>query len=222
MRHVCFRLGGDRPAPAAGVEPLQLGSRAAVAMAEALQVFACGEESAALAFQHLADTRAEAAASAALAHIAGEEAAHEALLLGLREALPPPARDPALRRALIGFYHGLAFEDPGRHLGSIAALDSAVCTIVAAMLARGRPLAREPRVHAVFARIRREEAAHVNISRRLASALAAPAALRDTAAQTRAGLVGVLALRGAAFEDLGVDPDWLFARLRHVPSRLFA
>lgn len=191
-------------------------------MAEVMQVFACGEESAALAFQRLADTRAEAATSAALAAIAAEEAVHEDLLRGLRDALPPPVRDHALRRALVGFYHGLASDDAGRHLGSIAALDSGVCTIVAAMLAGGRPLAREPRVHAVFSRIRHEEAGHVRVSRRLARELGHPGALREAAVRTRCGLVDVLALRAAAFEDMGVDPDRLFARLRVSPARLFA
>ena len=173
-------------------------------------MFACGEESAAIAFGQLAGSRADAATRDALSVIAAEEAAHEELLRGLRSSLPDPARDRERRRALFRFYHGLAQDDLGRHLGGIAALDSAVCTIVALLRAHA-PLAREPRVAAAFGRIRREEAGHVRLSRSLARELAGRGALAAAAERTRLGLVELLSLRGAAFDVLGADPDRLFA-----------
>lgn len=225
MCQVCFRLPEaplGLPAGPQAAPPLRLGSCEAEALSEVLQVFACGEESAAIAFGQLADSRADAATRDALSAIAAEEAAHEELLRGLRSGLPEPARDRALRRALFRFYHGLAQDDPGRHLGGIAALDSAVCTIVAALLRARAPLAREPRVAAAFGRIRREEAGHVRLSRGLARELAGRGALAAVAERTRLGLVEVLSLRGTAFDVLGADPDRLFADLRRAPPGLFA
>lgn len=230
-RQVCFRVpereaeDAARPAqPSGGAVPpgLRFGSRQAEALAEVLQVFACGEESAALAFAHLAGSSAEAVTSAALSVIADEETAHEGLLRGLREALPEPRQDPGLGRALVRFYGGLGQPEAGRHLAGIASLDSAVCGIVAALLRDGAPVALEPRVSAVFGRIRREEAGHVRLSRGLARDLAGRGAAEDVAERTRSGLVDVLALRGAEFDLLGVDPDRLFAHLRRTPSSLFA
>ena len=134
MRQVCFRLPGgaaELALDAASSQPLRLGSREAEALAEVLQVFACGEESAAIAFGHLAGTAAaDAPVRDALSVIAAEEEAHEALLRGLRSGLPEPAHDRVLRRALVRYYHGLAQDDPGLHLAGIASLDSAVCTII--------------------------------------------------------------------------------------------
>lgn len=225
MRQVCFRLPEAPlrlPASPQAPEPLQLGSRKAEALSEVLQVFACGEESAAIAFGQLAGSRADAATRDTLSVIAAEKAVHEELLRGLRSGLPEPARDRTLRRALFRFYHGLAQDDPGRHLGGIAALDSAVCTIVAALLRARAPLAREPRVAAAFGRIRREEAGHVRLSRGLARELAGRGALAAVAERTRLGLVEVLSLRGAVFDVLGADPDRLFADLRRTPPGLFA
>ncbi|HEY0207148.1 MAG TPA: hypothetical protein VGC15_23720 [Acetobacteraceae bacterium] len=226
VRQICFRLPGTdvrhpHPDMAPG-QPLRLGSREAEALAEVLQVFACGEESAAIAFAHLAGTSADAPVRDALSVIAAEETAHEALLRGLRSGLPEPARDRVLRRTLVRYYHGLAQDDPGRHLGGITSLDSAVCTIIAALLRPGAPLAREPRVAAAFGRIRREEAGHVRLSRRLAVDLSGREALGAVAERTRLGLVQVLALRGGAFDVLGADPDRLFAELRRTPPGLFA
>jgi hypothetical protein len=87
-----------------------------------------------------------------------EELIHEGLLRGLRGALPAPAPDRELRRALLRFYHGIAQADVGLHLASIAALDSAVCLILAALLEADRVLAQQPAANAIFRRIHRDEA----------------------------------------------------------------
>src|SRR4029077_8107172 len=118
---VCFRLADVAPAvPLTGL--LRLGDAQAEALSELLQVFACGEESAALAFARLGASPLEDAARRALARVAEEELIHEGLLRGLRGALPAPAPDKELRRALLRFYHGIAQADIGLHLASIAAL----------------------------------------------------------------------------------------------------
>jgi hypothetical protein len=192
---------------------LRLGSAQAEALSELLVVFACGEESAALAFGHLADAKAAERARAALRLVAKEEMVHDRLLRQLRGALPVPGHDPELRMAQVRFYGNIRYLDVGQHLAAIAALDSAVCIILSGVLQHGRPLAREPMVRSIFARIRREESRHVRLSRGLATALAPRAAAREVAVLARLGLVEILARRADALERLQVDPDRLFTRL---------
>jgi len=220
-RQICFRLADAAPAaPPPG--PLRLGDAQAEALSELLQVFACGEESASLAFARLGGAPLEDAARCALARIAEEELVHERLLRGLRGALPAPARDRELRRALLRFYHGIAQDDIGLHLASIASLDSAACLILSALLERDSILAQEPAVAAIFRRIHRDEAGHVRLSRRIAAELVRKTVIGTVAERTRLGLVGVLMRRGAAFERLGIDAERLFVRLGRVPDGLFA
>jgi hypothetical protein len=219
-RQICFRLADPLPA-ASPPGPLRLGDAAAEALCELLQVFACGEESAAHAFAHLEGSPLEDAARRGLARVAKEELIHEGLLRGLRNALPAPAPDGELRRALLRFYHGIWQADIGLHLASIAALDSAVCVILAALLEPDRILAREPTVARVLRRIHRDEAGHVRLSRRLAAELVRGKALFAVAEIARLSLVGLLARRGSAFESLGVNAERLFARIARVPDGLF-
>ena len=219
-RQVCFRLADTVPV-ASPAGPFRLGDAAAEALSELLQVFACGEESAAHAFAHLGSCALDDAARHGLARVADEELVHERLLRGLRNALPAPAPDGELRRALLRFYHGIAQAEIGLHLASIAALDSAVCVILAALLEPDRILAREPAVAAILRRIHRDEAGHVRLSRRLAAELVRGNAIGAVAENARLGLVGVLARRGAAFENLGVNAERLFARIVRVPDGLF-
>jgi hypothetical protein len=217
---VCFRLADVAPAvPLTGL--LRLGDAQAEALSELLQVFACGEESAALAFARLGASPLEDAARRALARVAEEELIHEGLLRGLRGALPAPAPDRELRRALLRFYHDIAQADIGLHLASIAALDSAVCLILAALLEPDRVLAQEPAATAIFRRIHRDEAGHVRLSRRIAAELVQGDVIGAAAENARLGLVGVLARRGAAFDNLGVDAERLFVRIGRVPNGLF-
>jgi hypothetical protein len=219
-RQICFRLPDTGPA-ASPVGPFRLGDTQAEALSELLQVFACGEESAALAFAQLRGSPLQDGARRALSRVAEEELIHERLLRGLRGALPAPALDRELRRALLRFYHGIAQADIGLHLASIAARDSAVCLILAALLEPDRVLAQEPAANAIFRRIQRDEAGHVRLSRRIARQLVQRDAIGAVAENARLGLVGVLVRRGAAFDSLGIDPERLFARIGRVPNGLF-
>ena len=156
-----------------------------------------------------------------LARVAEEELIHERLLRGLRAALPAPAPDRELRRALLRFYHGVAETDIGLHLASIAALDSAACVILATLLEPGGTLTQEPEVAMVLRHIHHDEAAHVRLSRRLATEFVHRDAIGAVAENVRLGLVDVLARRGAAFESLSIDAGRLFARITRVPDGLF-
>jgi hypothetical protein len=217
---ICFRLADALPAVSLP-GPLRLGDAQAAALSELLQVFACGEESASLAFARLGDSPIEDAARRALARVAEEELIHERLVRGLSGALPAPAPDRELRRALLRFYHGIAQADIGLHLASIAALDSAVCLILAALLEPDRVLAQEPVASAIFRRIQRDEAGHVRLSRQIAVELVPGDAIGAVAENARLGLVGVLARRGAAFDNLSIDAERLFVRIGRVPNGLF-
>src|SRR5258708_18135476 len=217
---ICFRLADAVPAgPLPG--PLRLGDAQSEALSEWLRVSACGEESASLASARLGGSPIEDAARRALAQVAGEELIHEGLLRGLRGALPAPAPDRELRRALLRFYHGIAQADIGLHLASIAALDSAVCLILAALLEPDRVLAQQPAASAIFRRIQRDEAGHVRLSRRIAAELVQGDVIGAVAENARLGPVGILARRGAAFDRLGTDPERLFVRISRVPNGLF-
>jgi hypothetical protein len=217
---ICFRLADAVPV-ASLRGPLRLGDAQAEALSELLQVFACGEESASLAFARLGNSHLEEVARHALARVAGEELIHERLLRRLRGALPTPAPDRELHHALLRFYHGIAQADIGLHLASIAALDSAVCLILAALLEPDRVLAQEPAANAIFRRIHRDEAGHVRLSRRIAAELAQGDVIGAVAENARLGLVGILARRGGAVDSLGVDAERLFARIGRVPNGLF-
>ncbi len=217
---ICFRLVAAVPA-ASLPGPLWYGDAQAEALSELLQVFACGEESASLAFARFGDSPIEDAARWALGRVAKEELIHERLLRGLRGALPAPAPDRELHRALLRFYHGIAQADIGLHLASIAALDSAVCLILAALLEPDHVLAQQPVASAIFHRIHRDEAGHVRLSRGIAAALVQEDVIGAVAENARLGLVGVLARRGAAFDGLGIDAERLFARIGGVPNGLF-
>jgi hypothetical protein len=206
-RQICFRLPDASPA-VSPAGPFRLRDTQAEALSELLQVFACGEESAALAFAHLGGSPLEDATRRGLARVAEEELIHERLL---RE----------LRRTLLRFYHGVAQTDMGLHLASIAALDSAVCVILATLLEPGGTLTQEPEVAMVLRRIHRDEAGHVRLSRRLATELVDRDAIGTVAENARLALVDVLARRGAEFESLSIDAGRLFARIARVPDRLF-
>jgi hypothetical protein len=193
-RQVCFRLGDAVPA-ASPPQSLRLADVHAEALAELLQIFACGEESAAIAFAGFGASSIEEAARHALMRIAGEELIHEGLLRGLRGALPAPPRDRELRRVLSQFYHGIARADIGLHLAAIASLDSAVCVILWALLQPGGVVEQDVAVAAIFRRIHRDEAKHVRASRRLAVEFVHRHAIGAVAERTRLYLVALLARR---------------------------
>jgi len=117
---------------------------------------------------------------------------------------PVPGPDRELHHALLRFYHGIARADIGLHLASIAALDSAVCLILAALLEPDRVLAQEPTANAIFRRIHRDEAGHVRLSRRIAAE--SRCALLEQAVENppSEGAVRTAALQGEV-ERLGFD-----------------
>lgn len=197
-----------------GIEPVRLRAEGAAALAELLRILGCGEESAALAFEHLGNSWHDSSIRSALAGIAADERQHQLWLAGLRGSLPQPRQDPSLEASMRRFFMRLADRDVLVHLVRIVAIDSAVCHILGALRGRGKPLASDVRVSAILERIHRDEARHVAIASRCAAALLKSPRGTEIVADARQQLTQLLRLRADSLETLSVDPDRLFAHLR--------
>lgn len=212
---ICFRTGCGQPAPLAiGSE---LGEKAAAALRALLPTLICGEESALLVFGRLADAADSTKCRDALARIAKDEAEHEALLRSLWLALggnvPRVSSAPGARH----FFRAAGDRDLARHFMRIAALDSALCTLLSHVRRDGRVLAGSATVDAAFARIHRDEATHVAVSLAYARRACGRSERMATAAEMRARFCLLLSGHEDALEALGADPDRLFRRLSLVP-----
>lgn len=194
-------------------------SRRSGALARLLRLLLCGEQSAALAFDLLGHRRNRLGDAAELVHqlrsIAAEEREHERLLAAWLSTLPsaPAGADelPAAQR----FYRELAHLDGGVHFTRIAALDSAVCLLLAA-LRKAQPML----CHPALARIARDEARHVVAANHYARRLCAPGQRRAIAGETRAGLVALLSRQADAMDILDIDVDRLLRSVARVPRFL--
>ncbi len=209
----CFPLL-SASAAVSRIEDVRLSAGSASALAELLQVLTCGEESAALAFDHLGSSWHERPLRSALAGIAADEREHQALLGGIRASLPQLQQDPALEATMRRFFMRLADRDVLVHFVRIVAIDSALCHILGALRCRGKPLAADVRVGSILERIHRDEARHVAIASRCAAPLLKSARGREIAADAREQLTRLLRLRADSLDSLSVDPDRLFSRLR--------
>lgn len=184
------------------------------ALGRLLPVLLCGEESAFQVFWREAGrlTDVQFRRSLALARqIAAEELEHEQLLRELRNCCPTPDDLASTRLRARRFFLRMASREPALHFARVAALDSGVCVILAAV---AKPLARTPAVVDTLNRIRRDEAKHVRFSREHSCELGADKSLlADTGARIRSELVALLYPLASSFEDLELDADELFRRL---------
>lgn len=190
---------------------------AAQALADLLPILLCGEESAELVFAGAADDSAlDATLKDLLRSVAADERGHGAALARLRAMLPPPrSRGPARRAA--HFLRRLASPDLGTHLARVAALDAGVCRVLGDICLRGTLVARNPTLARVFNRIRNDEARHVRIGRQCAKALGiTELERRAEQARVMAAFAELLALSSSSFEDLGVNPRRLLARIERL------
>jgi hypothetical protein len=201
---------------------VRLKDRHSEALAELLPMLLCGEESAVLAFGSYTQSALLGPTACREFHgVQTDEARHAVWLQRLRMTLPPPRPDSRLRMQLRGFYARMIEPDFGAHLAHIAALDSAVCSILGALRQRRGPISSDRVVSRLLGCIHRDEARHVTIVRRYARLLRNADDLHDLAGATRRQLTQILAERAGAFELLGVCPDSLFDRLHEVPRSLF-
>jgi hypothetical protein len=184
------------------------------ALGRLLPALLCGEESSFHVFWREAGRLTDVLLYRSLAlarRIAAEELEHEQLLRDLCNCCPGPNDLASIRLRARRFFLGMASRDLALHFARIAALDSAVCVILAAVR---KPLARACVVVETFNRIRGDEARHVRFSRDHAYELGADKSLfADTAARVRGQLVALLYPLASSFEDLGLDTDNLFRRV---------
>lgn len=214
----CFFV--ERRLPPFPVRP-QLDIQSAYALAELLPLLGCGEEAAVAGFQELGNAHTlDCGAREQLRRIADDERGHDAMLRGLRAALPVVEELPAVRRQSRRFHRSMSRGGTILHLARIAALDAAVCTIVSRLLRPGRMLSQDEGVRAILRRIRDDETRHVLISRNIALAARDRAAVRAAAAEARSGIAQLLACAAQAFEALGVDPDRLLGDIARLPNGL--
>jgi hypothetical protein len=184
------------------------------ALGRLLPALLCGEESSFHVFSQEAGRLAEVGLRRSLAlsgRIAVEELEHERLLRDLRNCCPVPDDLATIRLRAHRFFLRMASRDPALHFARVAALDSYVCVILAAV---AKPLARAGVVVDTFNRIRGDEARHVRFSREHSCELGADKLLlADTAACVRGELVALLYPLASSFEELGLDADRLFRRI---------
>jgi hypothetical protein len=185
------------------------------ALGQLLPSLACGEESAFHVFWREGDriSNVQISRSEALAkQIAVEELEHERLLQDLRACCPVTNDLASTLARTRRFFLRMASRNPAIHFARVAALDSAVCIVLATL---AKPLSRATALIEIFNRIRSDEARHVRFSRWHSYELGADTSLlANTAARIRGELVALLyPPRGSALEDLGLDADHLFRRI---------
>lgn len=216
---ICFqstaRLSGLVP-----VIPLGLMDHQVEALASLLPLLQCGEESASLAFGHLSRQVGDAERNALL-RIADDECRHEILLAEISLGLPRLVVTPA-RKIIRHFYLRQQHDVLGAHFARIAALDSATCTILAALTSRHSALRNCEALHQRLTYIHRDETRHVVLSRDHAISRVGVAAAFHLAKTCRDDLAEMLETGTAAIEQLGIDPSALLRRVRQVPAGLFA
>jgi hypothetical protein len=220
---VCFT---NRPR-AATIRPFPIDARLTMrhqeGLAALLPILGCGEEAATLAFDALAASVGDdPAGQSALVSISRDEDRHDKLIASLRAALPPPPDQSDTLRKARRFHIELGRGGTAFRLARIAALDSAVCTVLGRLLHRNGALAGTPIVHGALSAIWRDEARHVAVSRRLALARADGATLRPLASDAREALADILLLAGQALDSLDVDPMLLARDVRRLPTGLLA
>ena len=203
--------------PLAGLAALDAASPL-VPLGRLLALLGCGEEAACLSFDRLQMIVPNHARM--LASIAEDERRHDAMLQGLLAELqvepPCQAAMTGMRRIHARLGRTAVF---GQCAG-IAALDSAVCTLLSALLRPGTGIPLYTGLHKALRRIRNDETRHVAITRGIALTSNTLPQLRDVAARTRSDLAHALAHVANDFGQLGVDPVPLLARIARLPDGL--
>jgi hypothetical protein len=200
---------------------LRLASKQAHALADVVQLLLCGEESAAMAFERLANApSAELQFTCDLQTIARDELRHQSLLESLAQLLPRPTSDATSIAATRGFFRRIASRDRGVHLARIVALDSAVCLLIGELRRCRHGLAQEPTIMDVLSHIHGDEARHVVQARHYAAQLVSRETRHEVFAMTRLRLIHLVGLYAEAFECLSFDVDRVSKTLRRVPRTL--
>ena len=216
--HHCFTIMRRFAHPAFSVS---LDTKAAEALADLVPLLCCGEEAAVVGFDRLGRAVSlDLEVRKTLRKIADDERRHDAILRGLRAALPASTQDRAVQHRARHFHLSLTRGGTVLHLARIAGLDAAVCTILSRLLRLSAAISRADGVHAALTHIRKDETRHVMVSRGIALAAADRQAVRNAAAEARGALAELLVCGADAFEALGIDPDRLLLDIKRLPDGL--
>jgi hypothetical protein len=137
------------------------------ALANLMPLLICGEETAVLVFDDLAEALKNKLSDALiqdLKSITLDEIRHSDDLEELREHLPDTLDRRAVYRVAV-FLKVLKSDDPINQLALLASLDAAVCQLLSTLLRAGNPLSSCSQVTDILRRIQLDEARHVRITR---------------------------------------------------------
>jgi rubrerythrin len=185
-------------------------------MARLLPLLLCGEQSAILIFGSEVERLQGASwreSIALLSAIETDEYGHEQALQELSSMLMVPADLHQIKRRAQLFYLSIGkAAGLDNHFANISQLDACVALLMHAVANSG--LGRGHCIAHLFDRIKQDEARHVVISRQHFLKLGGD---KDIFTQSRNtishALVSLLSSEASSFENLGIDPDQLFATL---------
>ncbi|WP_296508197.1 ferritin family protein [Rhodoferax sp.] len=160
-------------------------------LANCLPFLACGEESAAHTFAGTLSRRVKEASRAQLRRVAQDELRHEAWLARLALALPAPESSLSTSESAAFFKH-LVTRNVGLHFARIAALDLAVCRLLARLTHRDAALQAAPNIRQGLAHIARDEARHVRVASQLAGQHGVSLAMQEEIDQDLAAQLALL------------------------------
>ena len=199
-----------------GDRSLDFNDETLVQLAKLVPLLLCGEQSAVLIFNRFSDTLTHQEISDSLnkfSRIESDEHQHELALQKLLSTLPKPDDLHQLKRRSQRFYANLSSNvGLAQQFAQIAVLDSCVCRIMKEM--ESSIVRKQPILSYLFSQIKKDEARHVNISRRQALQLGLNKhQISEQAENISRQLVELLTPSALSFEALEVDPDKLFNKL---------
>lgn len=197
----------------------RMSDRQALACAQLATVLLCGEQSAIRIFAIEAERsrhRGAAEAIRQLATIEQDELHHEMALLRFCNYLPTPHNDHELRRHAQRFFFAIGRCDSmAQQFSQIAQLDTAVCKIM--WHVENSEIDALSPLRLLATHIKLDESRHVAISRQYSEAMGYGRKQFFSENELLCeNLVVMLSEVSASFEDVGVDCDRLFTRLKHV------
>ena len=196
--------------------PIQGSTSQLESFGRVIPLLICGEQSAIRVFgeiSHVDSARDMACLTAAFSSIEAEEAGHELLWQTLAQQLPIPSDLVKLKRRAAVFFAKLGRADSiAGHFAQVSQLDSAVGTIMWCL--ESSDMATDKRVEVVANRIKREEARHVAVSRKLAFSLGVEReTYQELGNRIRCELVTLLTPIADSIEGIGVDAQAMFKRI---------
>ncbi|MDN3683056.1 hypothetical protein QWZ04_22375 [Vibrio tapetis subsp. quintayensis] len=192
----------------------------AVALARLLPLLVCGEQSSQWVFYNeyqRASGQSIRYSVIAFEGIVADEQYHEQALDFVQQQLAAPDDLSKLKRRSQRFYMAFGHQDTlAEHFAQIACLDALVCRIMLA-IENGNFGAEHP-FTLLCRMIKQDEARHVTLAKQHALTLGFDKSKwRDLRKFVGEKLYGLLDSERCAFEQIGVDLDWVFASKTTLP-----